>query len=106
MKDFTKDTGKPLNTFIEEDVPVQKFRYDPEKKKIFSSYQLEKQKVMYVNAPKEKYHCKSGEHIFHVVNPRKGVFTCDKCNFSRQVYPSTYMFKNGQLIHKVTGKVV
>lgn len=101
-----KDFPKPLGEFIDEDVPVKKFQYDPNTRRIFSSYQMEKQKVMYIDAPKEKHRCKDGDHLFHVINPRKGIFSCSKCPYSRQVYPTTYKFIKGQLIHRVTGKVV
>jgi len=106
MKDFTKETGIPLNQFIEEDIPVQHLNYDPEKKRVFSSYQLEKVKTMYINAPKEKHRCSSGQHVFELANQRKAIFSCTKCSFSKKVYPSTYMYINKKLIHKITKKAV
>lgn len=101
-----KDFPHPLGVFIDEEVPVKKFNYDPEKKRVFSTYQMEKQKTMYIDAPKEKHRCKDGEHNFVPVNPKKGIFSCTKCTYSRQVYPTTYMFINGKLIHRITGKVI
>ena len=106
-----KNPGVKLGEFVEEDVPVQGINYDPETKKVSIVTKLEKQKVMYIDAPKEKIRCKSGEHVFKSVDPHKGIFACTKCPYHRQVYPSTYEFrltgdKVGILVHRITGKVI
>ena len=101
-----KDFPKKLNEFIEEEIPVQKINFDPDTKKTSIITTMEKQKVMYIDAPVQKMRCKDGDHVFKSIDPHKGLFSCTKCRFSRQVYPSTYKFENGKLIHKFTGKIV
>lgn len=107
-----KDFKKPLGQWTEEEVPVERYSYDPEKKRITRTTEMEKRKVMYIHAPKEKYRCKEGEHVFIVVDTHKYIFRCINCRYNRQVYPTTYRFvrasedphnKTGYLIHKVTG---
>jgi len=103
---MAKDFPHPLNEFIEEDVPVRKLHYDQDTKKVSSTVKMEKMKTMYVDAKPEKMRCQTGQHNFKIANSSKGLFRCTKCPYYRQVYPTTYMFKKGKLIHKVTGRVV
>lgn len=105
MSDFTKDTGKPLDEFIEEEIPVQKNKFNPVTGKVFTSYDLEKVKTKYIEVPYEKIRCKDGEHIFKIKDVHKWVFSCENCNYSRKVYPVTYRYdeKTGGLFHKITG---
>lgn len=102
------DFPKPLNEFIEEEIPVQKIHFDPETKKVSVMTSMEKQKVMYIDAPPQKMRCKDGDHVFKCVDNHRYIFTCTNkgCHYSRQVYPTTYKFENGKLIHRFTGKVV
>jgi ribosomal protein L37AE/L43A len=101
-----KDFPHPLNEFIEEDIPVKKIRFDANTGKISQVTELEKQKTMYIDAKPEKTRCKSGEHYFKVINTSRGIFKCTKCPFHRQVYPTSYMYIDGKLISKATGKAV
>jgi hypothetical protein len=96
----------PTNVWTEEEVPVKKTKFDPKTGKTFSSYELEKVKTMYIDAPKEKLRCKNGDHIFECINGSKGLFKCTNCPYHRQVYPSSYMFLNGRLVNKRTGLIV
>ena len=106
-KDFTKNNpGIKLGEFIEEEIPVQKVKFDPDSKRVSVVTQMEKQKTMYIDAPKEKLRCRSGEHVFRCVDNGRYIFSCTKCPFSRQVYPTTYKYDNGKLIHKITGKII
>lgn len=104
--DFTKETGKPLDEWIGEDTPVLKNRYDPKTGRVFSSYEIEKVKTKYIEVPYEKLRCKTGDHIFEVADIHKYIFHCTKCQYTRQVYPTTYKFANGKLIHRFTGKAI
>lgn len=101
-----KPFDKPLDVFIEEDVPVRKNALDPKTGRITSIVQMEKQRTMYMDVPKEHYRCKSGEHNFEVTDTHKWIFSCTKCTYSRRVYPTTYKFIDGKLIHKQTGKAI
>jgi hypothetical protein len=96
---------KPIGEWIEEDVQVLKHKFDLEKKRVVSVYEMEKQKTMYINAPKEKYRCKNGEHEFVCIDKHKYIFSCTKCQFCRKVYPTKYMYnsKTKKLIDKSTG---
>lgn len=97
---------KPLNTFIEEEVPVKKNRFDPQSGRITSVTQMEKVKTMYIDAPAVKHRCKDGEHVFKCVDNHRYIFSCLNCRYSRKVYPTTYEFKDGKLIHRITGNIV
>jgi hypothetical protein len=102
---------KPLNQWIEEDVPVRKNRFipdanDPTRGRITTVVEMQKQKTMYIDAPKQHYRCKDGEHVFYVKDKHKWIFSCQKCTYSRKVYPTTYKFVDGKLIHRETGRVV
>lgn len=106
-----KDFPFPLDTDIVEQVPVKKLSIDEVDEKTGTAKfsvrtVLEKQTVRYINAPKEKARCRDGEHVFRVYNKKKYLFACTLCPFVRKVYPSTYMFKEGKLIHRHTGQVV
>jgi len=108
-KEFRKNNPNVrLGEFTEEDVPIEKIKFDPDTKKLSIVTQIEKRKVMYIEAPKEKIRCRDGEHIFKVVDKHRYIFTCTNpgCHYSRIVYPSTYKFEGGKLIHRVTGKVI
>lgn len=106
--DEAKDFKKPLGQWTEEEVPVERISYDPRRKTFSKITEMEKRKVMYVHAPKVKYRCKSGEHIFKVVDIHRYLFNCINCRYGRQVFPTTYKFNKdtGALIHKVTGERV
>jgi Zn finger protein HypA/HybF involved in hydrogenase expression len=106
-KDFEKNNpGVKIGEFTEEDVEIPTVKVDPETRRVSMTTKLEKQKTMYIESVKEKIRCKDGEHVFDCVDTHKYIFTCKNCRYSRQVYPSTYKFENGKLIHRVTGKVI
>lgn len=98
--------SKPLDTFIEEDIAVKKVKFNPETKKTFTTYELEKVRTKYMDIPYEKYRCVDGEHVFKCIDPHKWIFSCINCSYFRKVYPVTYNFEDGKLIHRKTGKVV
>lgn len=97
---------KPLNQWVEEDVPVQRNEVDLSTGKVTTVTRMEKQRTMYIDAPKQKYRCRDGEHVFYVRDKHKWIFSCNKCPFSRKVYPTTYRFVDGKLIHKITGRAI
>jgi len=106
-KEFRENNpGIKLGEFVEEEIPVQKVKFDPDTKSVSMITKMEKQKTMYIDSPKEKVRCKNGEHIFKSVDPHKGIFGCTKCRYFRQVYPTTYKFEGGKLIHRISGKVI
>lgn len=106
-EEFTKNNpGVKIGEFVEEEIPVQSIKFDPETKSVSMVTKMEKQKTMYIDAPKEKIRCKDGEHVFKVVDIHRYIFSCINCRYSRQVYPSTYLFKDGKLIHRITHKVI
>lgn len=96
----------PLNVDIEEQVPVKKMKFDPESKEVTTAWSMEKRTTRYIEVPKEKHRCANGEHIFKVIDGGRGIFACTLCPFRRKVYPSTYKFLDGKLIHKITGKII
>jgi len=106
-----EDFPYPLDTDIIEEVPVQKIRVDDINEKTGAAKYsvktvLERQTVRYIHAPKSKVRCKDGEHIFRPYDTRKGIFACTLCLYARKVFPSTYMFKDGKLINRTTGRVI
>jgi len=112
-EDFTKDTGIPLDTDIEENIPVKKITVDEiDEKRGTARFSvktvMEKQTVRYMNVPKVRIRCPDGEHVFRILNKPKYLFACTKCPFVRKVYPSTYKYdqSTGKLIHRVTGRAV
>lgn len=102
IKEFTQNTGKPVDTWVEEEVPVQKNKFDPTTGKIMTTYDLEKVRTKYINAPKEKFRCKSGEHYFRIFNAKRWMFACNNCPLVKRVFPTKYTLKDGKLINKVT----
>lgn len=110
-KKFTEKTGIPLDTDIEEQIPVRKVVIDSIDEKAGTAKfsvktVLEKQTVRYMNVPKSKYRCKDNEHTYRILAARKWLFGCTKCPFSRRVYPSTHTvdLTTGIIIHKATGR--
>ena len=99
-----KEFPLPLDRDIIEQVPVPKHSFDPQTGKIKTIIQMEQQTVRYMDIPKLKNRCKDGTHIFYPSHPKKWIFSCRNCNFSRKVYPHVYRFVDGALIHKATGK--
>lgn len=101
-KDNIEDFPFPLDTDVEETVPVQKNSFNPDTGRVTSTYQLEKVKTRYIHAPKEKLRCKPGDHIFRVLDNRKWIFGCTICPFAKKVSPATFTFNKGKLISKAT----
>jgi hypothetical protein len=99
---------KPTNTWLEEDVMVRTLVPTPTEKGV--KFELKdvptKQKVMYVDAPKQTVICAKGKHSWYCKNPKKGLFACHNCKLERLVHPVTYKFENGQLINKRTGDIL
>lgn len=106
-----KDFPFPLDTDIEEQVPVQRISVDSIDEKTGSARfsvktVMEKQTVRYIHAPKVKTRCRPGEHVFRPLDTRKGVFGCTLCPFAARIHPANYRFKDGKLIHRRTHRVV
>jgi hypothetical protein len=89
-----------------EQVPVKKIRFDPDTRQVLQTWAMEERITRYIQAPKEKIRCKDGEHLFEVLDGGRGLFGCTQCPYQRKVYPTTYMFIDGKLIHKVTKKPI
>ncbi len=105
--DFLKDNPHiKLGQDIEEEVPVKKNSFDPKTGKVFSTYQLEKVRTRYINAPKETVSCKTSGHLYRVADPHRWMFACTKCPFTRRAFPTTHRFASGKLINKATGQFV
>jgi hypothetical protein len=112
MKDAS-EFPYPLDTDIEEQVPVKKVQIDEidERKgtaKFSVKTVMEKQTVRYINAPKVKVRCKSGEHVFRPFKPKKWLFACKNCPFVVKVFPNTYKFdeSTGKFINRKTGQAI
>lgn len=106
-----KDFPFPLDTDIEEQIPVRKISIDEVDEKTGGAKysiktKMEKQTVRYIHAPKSKYRCKSGDHTFRVLDAQKGIFGCTLCPFAVRIHPANYMFKDGKLTHRRTGRIV
>ncbi len=106
MDEDNKTFPFPLDTDIEEKIPVKTVKFDPETKTVRSVYQMETRITRYMNVPKEKIRCQDGDHIFKCVDGGRGIFSCTECPYSRKVYPSTHKFMAGRLVNKKTGQVV
>ncbi len=106
-KQFLKDNPHiKLGVDIEEDIPVKKNSFDPKTGKVFSTYQLEKVRTRYIDAPKEAVSCKVGGHNYRISNPHRWIFVCTKCPFAKRVFPTTHKFIKGQLIRKIDNQPV
>lgn len=108
---MTEDFPYPLDTDIVEQVPVQRVTVDDIDERTGSARfsvktVMEKQTVRYMNVPKSKYRCKPGDHVFRVLQAKKGIFGCTLCPFSARIHPANYMFKDGKLIHRRNGNTV
>lgn len=96
-----------LNTWIDEEIEIEKIDFNPDTKSFSKGTHIEKLKVKYLNIPKKKYRCKEGEHVFKPLNKGKYVFGCIKCQYARQVYPGVYkLTPKGHLISIASGKRV
>ena len=101
----------PLDQDIEEQVPVKRISVDEVDEKTGSAKfsvktVMEKQTVRYMHVPKVKARCKPGDHVFRVLDAKKGMFGCTLCPFAARIHPANYMFKEGKLIHRRKGTVV
>lgn len=106
-----KDFPYPLDTDIDEQIPVKKLGVTLDDKgnaRVSQKTVMTTQRVRYMNVPKVKHRCKDGEHIFKVLDSGKYLFSCTQCPFVRKVYPASYRFEesSGKLIHRYTGQVV
>lgn len=106
-----KEFPYPLDTDIEEQIPVKRISIDSIDEKTGAAKfsvktVMEKQTVRYMNVPKVKTRCRPGEHVFRVLQAKKGIFGCTHCPFAARVQPANYMFKDGKLIHRRTLQVV
>lgn len=111
MKDNYQEFPHPLDTDLEQQIPVQRISVDNiDDRTGAATYSvktvIEKQHVRYIHAPKERYRCQPGEHVFRVLNKKRGVFGCQKCQFAARIHPANYKYDNGKLIHRDTGRVV
>jgi hypothetical protein len=99
---------KPTNVFIEEDITIKGFVPEETEKGLkFSVKDIPaKQKTMYVDSPIKKIICARGEHNWRVIDKRNYIFACSNCKLKRKVYPVTYRFEKGQLIHKETSEII
>jgi hypothetical protein len=98
---------KPLNEWVDEEVPVPRHEFDPKTERVTTTYTLEKVRTKYMKVKKETLRCPRGEHIFKVVDRHRYHFKCVKCGFGRQVYPTFYKFtKEGKLVNRLTGEAV
>lgn len=106
----SEDFDKPLDKWIDETVNVRTLVpvMDEKNKRVKLEYQdvPTKQRTMYVNPPSRKVMCAAGEHEFYCADKHKYIFACNRCSFKRQVFPTTYEFKDGNLIHKITGRIL
>lgn len=103
MNDFSKDNPHiKLGEWTEEEIAVKKNHFDTKTGKVTSTYQLEKVRTKYVNAPKQKVSCKTGGHSYRIADSHKWIFTCEKCPYSKKAFPTTHKFVKGQLINKAT----
>ena len=105
MENDVKDFPYPLDQDIEEQVPTRKITIDSIDEKTGSAKYsvktvMQKQTVRYMNVPKSKYRCKPGDHVFRVLDAKKGMFGCTLCPFAAKIHPAHYMFKEGKLIHR------
>lgn len=106
-QDFLKNNPHiKLDEWTDEKIAVPKIKFDPESKKITRSYELETVKTKYLNIPKVKHRCKTGEHDFEVVDVHRCIFSCLKCSFSKLAHPAFYKFKDKKLVNLRTNKAV
>ena len=106
-EDFLKDNPHiKLGEEVIEEIPVLKNSFDPKTKQVFSTYQLEKVKTRYIDAPKVKVSCKLGGHTYRIADPKRWIFICTVCPFSRRAFPTTHRFTQGKLINKASGQPV
>jgi len=110
LKDLKKvsDFDKPLDTWIEEEVPVTKNKvtFDPKTKtvKVNQVVEMEKQKTIYINATPRKISCPPGKHEWFCKDEHTYIFGCRNCKRTTKVYPVFWRFEDGHLISKVTGE--
>lgn len=101
---------KPLDEWIEEDIMVRELvpELDEKTSRIKMNYKdvPYKQKTMYVNPKSQTAKCEDGQHAWICIDKHSYLFTCTKCPYKMQVYPTTYDFSGGHLIHKATGRVI
>jgi hypothetical protein len=109
LKDFQKENpNTPIGKFIEETIMVPEHKFNPETGRMTIVNKLEKQKTMYIHAPKEKIRCKAGEHSFICLDNHKYIFGCTKCSYKRIVYPVKYRYdrETKSLINRFTGEKI
>ena len=101
---------KPLNEWIDETVMVREVEPEVNKKtgkvKLIYKDVPYQQKTMYVQPITQNVKCEDGQHNWYCEDKHKYLFSCTKCPYKMQAYPTTYRFENGHLIHKYTSRVI
>ena len=102
--------NKPLNTVIEEDIPVLKSHLEIDEKthqtKVVNSYENFKQKTIYFDPPKEKLSCKRGQHSWVVQDKHKYLFVCTKCPHKININPVHFKVDGNKIINLSINQVI
>lgn len=96
-QDDIKDFPHPLNEWIEEEVVVQKNKYDKDTGKIYRTHEIEKVKTKYFHAPPERIRCPKNDHYFVSFDPKKWLFVCKNCKTVKKVFPS-HKLADGKIV--------
>lgn len=107
---MTKTFDKPLNEWVEEEVMVREVvpEVDEKNNKVHLTYKdvPHQQKTMYVQPKTSIAKCEDGQHNWLCIDRHKYLFSCTKCPYRYKAFPITFDFKDGHLIHRVTGQVI
>ena len=101
-----KKFNKPLDQWVEENKEIEatvptltKGKVEYVKKKIKAT-----ERVMYTEPSIYSDFCAKKDHYWEVEDKHNYIFRCKKCRMKRRVYPLTYDFKDGKLIHRKSGE--
>ena len=104
------DFPHPLNTVIEEEVPVlkNKVSWDDKGKRasVKSFWEMEKQQVMYFDPDKEKISCASGEHSWKCKDIHSYLYVCKRCKRKIKLTPVHFDVIGDKIISRLTGEPV
>lgn len=100
----------PLDTIIEEDVPVLKTHMELDEKtnkvKFSRVYEMEKQQTLYTDPPKRRSTCREGNHDWHCTDVHTYEYYCTNCPRKIRINPVDFVVTPTAIISKLTGKPV
>lgn len=102
-----KKFNKPLDEWIEETKEIEAVtpKYSKRGVEYIKKTIKAKEKVVYTEPKIYRQFCSREDHYWECEDKHNYIFRCTKCSQKRKVFPITYDYKDGKLIHRKTGEL-